>query len=58
MRKYEVKITRQDLAQMKEITYYISCELCAPEAANILADKYRKSNVNIVRTSAKVRIIR
>lgn len=36
MRKYEVKITRQALAQMKEITYYISCELCAARGrANI-----------------------
>lgn len=47
MRKYEVKITRQDLAQMKEITYYISCELCAPEAANILADKIEKAMLTL-----------
>lgn len=47
MRKYEVKITRQALAQMKEITYYISCELCAPEAANILADKMEKAMLTL-----------
>ena len=47
MRKYEVKITRQALAQMKEITYYISCELCAPEAANILADKIEKAMLTL-----------
>lgn len=47
MRKYEVKITRQALAQMKEITYYISCELCAPKAANILADKMEKAMLTL-----------
>lgn len=47
MRKYEVKITRQALAQMKEITYYISCELCAPEAANILANKIEKAMLTL-----------
>lgn len=47
MRKYEVKFTRQALAQMKEITYYISCELCAPEAANILADKMEKAMLTL-----------
>ena len=47
VRKYEVKITRQALAQMKEITYYISCELCAPEAANILADKIEKAMLTL-----------
>ena len=47
MRKYEVKITRQALAQMKEITYYISCELCAPETANILADKIEKAMLTL-----------
>ena len=47
MRKYEVKITRQALAQMKEITYYSSCELCAPEAANILADKMEKAMLTL-----------
>ena len=47
MRKYEVKITRQALAQMKEITYYISCELCTPEAANILADKMEKEMLTL-----------
>lgn len=47
MRKYEVKITRQALAQMKEITYYISCELCASEAANILADKMEKAMLTL-----------
>ena len=47
MRKYEVKITRQALAQMKEITYYISCELCGPEAANILADKMEKAMLTL-----------
>lgn len=32
MRKYEVKITRQALTQMKEIMYYISCELWATDS--------------------------
>ena len=32
---------------MKEITYYISCELCAPEAANILADKIEKAMLTL-----------
>ena len=32
---------------MKEITYYISCELCAPEAANILADKMEKAMLTL-----------
>lgn len=32
-KKYEVKVTRQAMAQMKEIVHYISAELLAPEAA-------------------------
>ena len=35
-KKYEVKVTRQAMAQMKEIVHYISAELLAPEAANKL----------------------
>lgn len=38
-KKYEVKVTRQAMAQMKEIVHYISAELLAPEAANKLLDK-------------------
>lgn len=37
--KYEVKITKQALGQMKEIVHYISHELLAPEAATNLLDK-------------------
>ena len=55
MRKYEVKITRQALAQMKEITYYISCELCAPEAANILADKMEKAMLTLSELPQKMK---
>ena len=40
-KKYEVKVTRQAMAQMKEIVHYISAELLAPEAANKLLDKMR-----------------
>ena len=40
-KKYEVKVTRQAMAQMKEIVHYISAELLAPEAANKLLDKIR-----------------
>lgn len=38
-KKYEVKVTRQAMAQMKEIVHYISAELLTPEAANKLLDK-------------------
>ena len=40
-KKYEVKVTRQAMAQMKEIVHYISAELLAPEAADKLLDKMR-----------------
>ena len=40
-KKYEVKVTRQAMAQMKEIVHYISAELLTPEAANKLLDKMR-----------------
>lgn len=40
-KKYEVKVTRQAMAQMKEIVHYISAELLRPEAANKLLDKMR-----------------
>ena len=43
-KKYEVKVTRQAMAQMKEIVHYISAELLAPEAANKLLDKMRDAN--------------
>lgn len=36
---YEVKVTRQALDQMKEITHYIAHELCAPDAAYDLLDE-------------------
>lgn len=36
---YEVKVTRQALEQMQEITHYIAHELCAPDAAYNLLDE-------------------
>ena len=33
MNEYEVRVTRQALEQMKEIVYYISNDLMAPDAA-------------------------
>lgn len=36
---YEVKVTRQALEQMKEITHYIAHELCAPDTAYNLLDE-------------------
>lgn len=42
-KKYEVKITRQAMEQMKEIVHYISAELLAPEAADKLLDKMREA---------------
>lgn len=36
---YEVKVTRQALEQMQEITHYIAHELCAPDAAYDLLDE-------------------
>lgn len=36
--KYEIKVTRQALEQMREIAHYISYDLMAPEAADNLLD--------------------
>lgn len=42
-KEYKVKVTRQAMAQMKEIIQYISVELLAPEAADKLLDKMREA---------------
>ena len=42
---YEVKVTRQALEQMQEITHYIAHELCAPDAAYNLLDEIAFGNV-------------
>ena len=42
-KEYKVKVTRQAMAQMKEIVQYISVELLAPEAADKLLDKMREA---------------
>ena len=41
--RYEVKITRQAMEQMREIVHYISGELLAPEAAGKLLDKMKEA---------------
>lgn len=41
--KYEIKVTRQALEQMREIAHYISYDLMAPEAADILLDDLKAS---------------
>ncbi len=41
--EYEVKVTRQALEQMREITHYISYDLMAPEAADNLLDDLKSS---------------
>ena len=38
---YEVKVTRQALEQMQEITHYIAHELYAPDAAYSLLENGR-----------------
>ena len=40
MRGYEVRVTKQALAQMSAIAHYIAHDLMAPEAANRLLDRY------------------
>lgn len=40
MRGYEVRVTRQALAQMSAIAHYIAHDLMAPEAANRLLDRF------------------
>ena len=37
--KYEVKVTKQAIEQMKEIAEYITWEILAPDAANKLLDE-------------------
>ena len=41
--KYEIKVTRQELEQMREIAHYISYDLMAPEAADNLLDDLKAS---------------
>lgn len=41
MNKYEVRVTRQALEQIKEIVHYISNDLMAPDAADNLLDKMK-----------------
>ena len=42
---YKVKVTRQALEQIQEITHYIARELCAPDAAyNLLDEMENKIN--------------
>ena len=41
--KYEIKVTRQALEQMREIEHYISYDLMAPEAADNLLDDLKAS---------------
>lgn len=41
--KYEIKVTRQALEQMREIAHYISYDLMAPEAADNLLDDLKAS---------------
>lgn len=41
--KYEIKVTRQALEQMREIAHYISYDLMAPEAAENLLDDLKAS---------------
>ena len=41
--KYEIKVTRQALEQMREIAHYISYDLMAPEAAYNLLDDLKAS---------------
>lgn len=41
--KYEIKVTRQVLEQMREIAHYISYDLMAPEAADNLLDDLKAS---------------
>lgn len=40
MRGYEVRVTKQALAQMSAIAHYIAHDLMAPEAANRLLDRF------------------
>lgn len=44
--KYEIKVTRQALEQMREIAHYISYDLMAPEAADNLLDDLKASILN------------
>ena len=41
--KYEIKVTRQALEQMREIAHYISYDLMAPKAADNLLDDLKAS---------------
>lgn len=41
--KYEIKVTRQALEQMREIAHYISYDLMASEAADNLLDDLKAS---------------
>lgn len=41
--KYEIKVTRQALEQMREIAHYISYDLMVPEAADNLLDDLKAS---------------
>lgn len=41
MDEYEVRVTRQELEQMKEIMHYISNDLMVPDAADNLLDKIK-----------------
>lgn len=41
--KYEIKVTRQALEQMREMAHYISYDLMAPEAADNLLDDLKAS---------------
>lgn len=41
--KYEIKVTRQALEQMRKIAHYISYDLMAPEAADNLLDDLKAS---------------
>lgn len=41
--KYEVKVTRQALEQMRAILHYISYDLMAPQAADNLLDDLKSS---------------
>lgn len=44
---YEVKITRQAMDQMKEISFYISKSLLVPEIANQLLDKIKAAIISL-----------
>ena len=47
MNKYEVRVTRQAVEQMKKIVHYISNDLLAPDAADRLLDTMKEEITNV-----------